>query len=85
MEKVKSKRGFASMTPERRSEVARKGGKAVKPENRAFFRDPVLASNAGKKGGKSVKKENRTFSVNSELASSAGRKGGKATKEKLGK
>lgn len=45
------KRGFASMTPERRREISSLGGSSVKPENRAFSRDRTLASKAGRKGG----------------------------------
>lgn len=45
-------RGFASMDPERRAELARKGGLSAKPENRPFSKDKDLASRAGKKGGK---------------------------------
>ena len=44
-------RGFASMIPERRREIASKGGKSVKPENRAYSRDKDLAARAGRKGG----------------------------------
>lgn len=47
----KAKRGFAAMTPEKRREIARKGGQAVKPENRAFAKDKGLAAEAGRKGG----------------------------------
>lgn len=47
----KAKRGFAAMTPERRREIARKGGQSVKPENRAFAQNRELASDAGRKGG----------------------------------
>ena len=53
----KSRRGFASMTPERRREIASKGGKSVKPENRAYSRDKGLASRAGRKGGLAQTKE----------------------------
>jgi len=74
--KPKSNKGFASMTPERRREVASKGGKAVKPQNRSFSRDKDLAREAGKKGGKNVKPQNRTFFKNRELARSAGKSGG---------
>lgn len=42
------KKGFASMSPERRKEIASKGGKAS-PSN--FKHDPKRASEAGKKGG----------------------------------
>lgn len=51
MEPTKSKRGFASMSPERRSEIARKGGQSVRPENRSFSQSRKLASDAGRKGG----------------------------------
>jgi hypothetical protein len=49
--KPKSTRGFASMTPERRREIARLGGRAVPAEKRSFSTDPTLASSAGRKGG----------------------------------
>lgn len=74
--KPKSNKGFASMTPERRREVASKGGRAVKAENRSFSRDKTLARNAGKKGGKNVKPQNRTFFTNRDLARTAGKSGG---------
>jgi general stress protein YciG len=51
----KSKRGFASMGPEKQREIARKGGKsgrAVDPANRSFSRDRGIAVNAGAMGGK---------------------------------
>jgi general stress protein YciG len=51
----KSRRGFASMSPERVREIARRGGKSTAPENRAFARDRDLAATAGRKGGKSTK------------------------------
>ena len=44
-------RGLAAMTPERRREIASLGGRSVKPENRAFSRDPQLAAEAGCVGG----------------------------------
>lgn len=50
-EATKSRRGFASMDPERRREIARKGGASVKPENRSFARNPSLAATAGRIGG----------------------------------
>ena len=39
------------MSPEKRLEIARKGGQSVKPENRAFAKDKDLAAEAGRKGG----------------------------------
>lgn len=68
-----SNRGFASLTPERRKEIASQGGKSMKKENRSFFRNRELAVAAGKKGGLSVKPENRSFSKDPKLASRAGR------------
>ncbi len=50
-DKPKAKRGFAAMSLEKRTELARKGGHAVKPENRSFSQSPDLASRAGRKGG----------------------------------
>jgi uncharacterized protein len=78
-EPKKSKRGFASMSPERRAEIARMGGKSVPAEKRSFSQDPSLAASAGKKGGKSVNPLKRSFSKDPALASDAGRKGGKAS------
>jgi general stress protein YciG len=83
MEKIKSKRGFASMSPEKRAAIARMGGKAVKPENRAFSKNRALASNAGKKGGLSVRPDKRSFSTNRKLASEAGKKGGESERAKI--
>lgn len=48
---TKKKKGFASLSPERLAEIASLGGKSVKPEHRAFFRNRELASAAGKKAG----------------------------------
>jgi len=45
------KRGFASMSPERRAALASLGGRSVAAENRAFSKDRKLASKAGSKGG----------------------------------
>lgn len=52
----KSRRGFASMTPERRKEIASMGGKSVAPENRSFAKSRDLARSAGKSGGRTPKK-----------------------------
>lgn len=45
-------RGFASQSPERRAEIARKGGAAVPAEKRSFSQNRKLAREAGRKGGK---------------------------------
>jgi general stress protein YciG len=49
--KPKVKRGFAAMSPERRREIARKGGASVPSEKRSFAKDRDLAASAGSKGG----------------------------------
>lgn len=52
----KSRRGFASMTPERRRELASMGGKAV-PASKRTFTDKKRASEAGRKGGKAPRRK----------------------------
>ena len=51
-----SRRGFASMTPERRKEIASMGGKAVSADKRAFSQSRDLARAAGRLGGRVSKK-----------------------------
>jgi general stress protein YciG len=51
-----SKRGFASMDPQRQREIASRAGKSVRPENRAFSRDRELAERAGALGGAAAKR-----------------------------
>jgi len=46
-----TRRGFASMSPERQREIARMGGKSVPAAKRSFFQNRDLASEAGRKGG----------------------------------
>lgn len=53
------KRGFAAMTPAKRSEISRKGGSSVPAEKRSFSVNQALARTAGAKGG-SVSKGGRT-------------------------
>ncbi|QTC92871.1 con-10 family general stress protein [Brevundimonas goettingensis] len=45
------KRGFASLSPERRSEIAKLGGRSVPEEKRSFSQNRDLAREAGRKGG----------------------------------
>ena len=47
----KKPRGFACLSPERRSEVARMGGQAVPPDKRTYSIDKSKASASGKIGG----------------------------------
>lgn len=49
--KPKAIRGFAAMAPERRREIAAKGGASVPGEKRSFTRNRDLAVQAGRKGG----------------------------------
>jgi len=50
MTKPKQRRGFACMTPEKRREIAAKGGASTPSEKRSFSRNASLASEAGRKG-----------------------------------
>jgi len=45
------RRGFASLTPERRREIAIKGGRSVPQDKRSFAQNRDLAREAGRKGG----------------------------------
>ena len=81
----KSKRGFASMSPERQREIASKGGKSVPAESRSFSKNPGLAASAGRKGGQAVDPASRSFSRDHDLAASAGAKGGHASRSVRGK
>jgi len=51
IQRTKSRRGFASMSPERRREISSMGGKSIPAESRSFSRQRDLASKAGQKGG----------------------------------
>lgn len=75
-EKPKSRKGLASMSPEKRRMIASMGGKSVPKEKRTFSRNRTVASEAGKKGGRTTRPETRTFAVYPELAAVAGRIGG---------
>ena len=46
-----SKRGFASISVEKRREIASKGGKSVPAEKRSFSQNRDLAAEAGRMGG----------------------------------
>jgi general stress protein YciG len=47
------------MNPERRREIARKGGASVPSEKRSFAKDRDLAASAGRKGGEASKGSGR--------------------------
>jgi general stress protein YciG len=46
-----TRRGFAAMDPERRREIAKRGGASVPGEKRSFAQNRDLAADAGRKGG----------------------------------
>jgi hypothetical protein len=56
---MKSRRGFASLTPERRREVATLGGKAAHAKGTAHEFTPAEAQIAGHKGGTSRAEETK--------------------------
>jgi general stress protein YciG len=66
-----SKRGFASMDPQRKKEIASKGGRAAHEKGTAHEFSPEEARQAGRKGGEVV-------SRNRDHMASIGRKGGEA-------
>lgn len=76
---AKKPRGFAALSPEKRREIAAKGGAAVPAEKRTFSISAEKAAAAGRKGGKNVDPKKRSFSQNLQLASEAGRAGGLAS------
>ena len=59
-DKPRARRGFAAMNPDRRREIARKGGASVPSEKRSFAKDRDLAAAAGRKGGEASRGGGRT-------------------------
>ena len=70
----KSRRGFASMDPQRQREIASKGGKAAHAKGTAHEFDSDEARRAGRKGGEVV-------SRNRDHMAEIGRRGGEARGE----
>jgi len=66
-----SKRGFASMDPERQREIARKGGASVPSEKRSFSQDRSLAAQAGRKGGEASHGSRRPGDINVDVEGQA--------------
>lgn len=78
------KRGFASMSPERRREIASKGGKAAQaPGGGGHKFTSEEARAAGKIGGKRVHELKKAHRFTSEEASLAAKQRGKGKKEKV--
>ena len=67
----KSRRGFASMSPEKQREIASKGGKTAHEKGTAHEFTTDEAREAGRKGGKAVSQDR-------EHMRQIGRKGGQA-------
>ena len=65
--KPRARRGFAAMNPERRREIARKGGASVPSEKRSFAKDRDLAAAAGRKGGEASRGGGRTRGTDTAL------------------
>jgi len=66
-----SKRGFASMSPEKKREIASKGGRAAHERGTAHEFSTMEARAAGRKGGEAVSRDRQHMSE-------IGRKGGVA-------
>ncbi len=66
---LRSKRGFAAMSPERRREIATSGGRAAHAKGTAHEWDSDTAADAGRKGGAKI-------SADREHMREMGRRGG---------
>ena len=62
------KRGFAAMDPDKRREVARKGGASVPAAKRSFARVRDLAASAGSKGGEASRGGGRKAKASKQAA-----------------
>lgn len=74
-----SRRGFASMDPQRQREIASQGGKAAHEKGTAHEFNSAEAREAGSKGGQAAHQKGTAHEFNSEEAREAGRKGGQAS------
>lgn len=59
MTSTKQRKGFAVLSLEERRRIASMGGKAVRPENRAYSKNRELAVEAGRKGGLSSRRRKK--------------------------
>jgi general stress protein YciG len=75
------KRGFGSMSPEKKRQIASMGGKAAHANGTAHKYTHTEAVEAGKKGGKIAHELGRAHKWTSETASLAGKKGGRRAHE----
>ena len=79
MAEQKSKRGFASMSPEQQARIASLGGKAAHERGLAHEFSPAEARAAGRKGGKGGNAIARDRKYMAEI----GRRGGQARGRKM--
>ncbi|MEI6949550.1 KGG domain-containing protein [Paraflavisolibacter sp. H34] len=70
-----SKRGFASMDPEKQRAIARMGGRAAHEQGTAHEFDSNEAREAGRKGGEAVSRDRKHMSE-------IGRKGGERSRNR---
>ncbi len=72
-------RGFAAMSPEKKREIASKGGRAAHAKGTAHEFTPDEAREAGRKGGQAAHLKGTAHQFTSEEAREAGRKGGQSS------
>jgi general stress protein YciG len=77
-------RGLAAMSPERRREIASKGGKATQAKGTGNRFTPESAREAGVKGGKSAQASGKAHRFTTETAREAGIKGGRPSHKPVG-
>src|SRR5262249_47136068 len=73
-----SRRGFAGMTPERRREIARRGGKTSHAQGGAHQFTPEEARRAGRQGGLTAHAKGVAHKCPRQEAAAEGRQGGRA-------
>jgi len=83
-EEPKKLRGLAAMSPERRREIASKGGKATQEKGTGNRFTSESAKMAGVKGGKSAQASGKAHRFTTETAREAGIKGGRPSHKPTG-
>lgn len=79
--KPKSRKGFASMTPEERARIASMGGKAAHAAGRAHRFNSQEAVEAGRKGGAAISKNREHMARIGAKGGSNGHRQRKASKD----
>lgn len=59
--KTKGLRGFAALSPEKRREIAARGGASVPADKRSFSQSAALAARAGRIGGSTPRASTETI------------------------